>query len=53
LIQIFDILGNEVAFLDSEYKPAGKYHVDIDASASGNRTYLYRLRGESFYKHRS
>ena len=35
IIKIYDVLGNEVATLVDEYKPAGKYEVEFD-SHSGN-----------------
>ncbi|MFN3873648.1 MAG: hypothetical protein ACK4R9_11680 [Ignavibacterium sp.] len=46
-LKVFDVLGNEVATLVDEYKPAGRYEVEFQ-SAVGNRqlasgVYLYKL----------
>ncbi len=41
-LKIYDVLGNEVASLIDEYKPAGKYEVEFSAkggSASGGNAY--------------
>ena len=41
-LKIYDVLGNEVAILADEYKPAGKYEVEFSAkggSASGGNAY--------------
>ncbi len=49
---IYDVLGNEVATLVDEYKPAGKYEVEFSAkggSASGGNTYSLSS-GVYFYK---
>jgi len=58
-LKVFDILGNEVATLVDEYKPAGSYEVEFSAS-SGIRNlpagrqglvsgiYFYQLRTGSF-----
>jgi hypothetical protein len=53
-LKIYDVLGNEVATLADEYKPAGSYEVEFstkDGSASGGNAYslpsgvyLYQLR---------
>lgn len=48
VIKIFDVLGNEVATLVDEYKPAGKYEVEFNSNIAGknlsNGVYFYRLR---------
>jgi hypothetical protein len=51
-IKVYDVLGNEIANLVDEYKPAGRYEVEFSAS-SGNRDlvsgiYFYQLRANSF-----
>jgi hypothetical protein len=58
ILKVFDVLGNEVATLVDEYKPAGSYELEFDASlrsgsvsakggyASG--VYFYQLRAGSF-----
>jgi hypothetical protein len=62
-LKVYDILGNEVATLIDEYKPAGKYEVEFSAkggSASGGNAYnltsgiyFYRLNAGSFTATRS
>jgi beta-glucanase (GH16 family) len=47
-IKVFDVLGNEIASLVDEYKPAGNYEVEFQ-SAVGNRqlasgVYFYQLK---------
>ena len=48
---VYDVLGNEIAVLVDEYKPAGKYEVEFNASsiirnlASGIYFYQLRIRG--------
>lgn len=50
-LKVFDILGNEVLTLVDEYKPAGKYEVEFDASF-GSSFRLVRIlnSGVYFYK---
>ena len=38
------MLGNEVATLVDEYKPAGKYEVEFDASSLTSGVYFYQLK---------
>ena len=51
-IKVFDVLGNEIATLVDEYKPAGRYEVEFQSSvgslqlASG--IYYYKLQAGSF-----
>lgn len=48
-LKVFDILGNEIATLVNEFKPAGKYDIHFDAGknlAAG--IYFYRLSAGSF-----
>ena len=57
-LKVYDVLGNEVATLVNEYKPAGSYEVEFSAkggSASGGNAYslvsgiyFYQLRTGSF-----
>ena len=42
-LKIYDILGNEVATLVNEEKPAGIYEVDFNASKLVSGIYFYRL----------
>ena len=45
---VFDVLGNEVATLVNEYKPAGKYDVEFDATGLNSGVYFYQLKAGSF-----
>ncbi len=42
-LKIFNVLGEEVATLLSQYQPAGKYTVNWNASSLNNGVYFYRL----------
>ncbi|WP_337864560.1 LamG-like jellyroll fold domain-containing protein [Ignavibacterium sp.] len=43
-LKIYDILGNEIATLINEYKVAGKYEVEFNASELTSGIYIYRLQ---------
>ena len=47
-LKIYDILGNEVATLVNEEKPAGRYEINFDASLLSSGTYFYKLQAGSF-----
>ncbi|MBK9097565.1 MAG: T9SS type A sorting domain-containing protein [bacterium] len=47
-IKVYDVLGNEVARLINEYKPAGSYEVEFNASALSSGIYFYKLQAGSF-----
>jgi len=47
-LKIYDVLGNEVATLVDEYKPAGKYEVEWDASNYPSGVYFYQLKIENY-----
>lgn len=47
-LKVYDILGREVAQLVNEYKPAGSYLVDFNASFLASGIYFYRLETEGF-----
>lgn len=47
-IKVFDMIGNEVATLVNETKPAGRYEVSFDASALASGVYLYKMQAGSF-----
>jgi len=47
-LKIYDVLGNEVATLVDEYKPAGNYEVEWDASGFPSGVYFYQLKSGSF-----
>ena len=45
---MFDILGREVATLVNEKREAGRYEVELNASALSSGVYFYRLEAGSF-----
>ncbi len=45
---VYDILGNEVAVLVNEQKPAGIYEVEFDAKQLTSGIYFYKLQAGSF-----
>ena len=47
-LKVYDILGNEVATLLNEEKPAGNFEVSFDASSLSSGTYFYKLSAGSF-----
>lgn len=47
-LKIYDVLGNEVATLINEKKPAGEYEIEFNASRLASGIYLYRLTAGSF-----
>lgn len=47
-LKVFDVLGNEVATLVNEYKPAGNYEIDFNASELSSGVYYYQLKSGSF-----
>jgi 5'-nucleotidase len=42
-LKVYDILGNEVATLVDEYKPAGKYEIEWNAGEFPSGVYFYQL----------
>ncbi len=48
LIKIYDVLGNVVATLVDEFKPAGKYDVEFDAANLPSGIYFYKLEAGKF-----
>ena len=51
-LNIYDVLGNEVATLVNEYKPAGSYEVEFNAAGLSSGIYFYRLSTDSFVETR-
>ena len=51
-LKVYDVLGNEVATLVDEYKPAGKYEVEFNASQLSSGIYFYQLKTENFIETR-
>ena len=47
-LKIYDVLGNEVAILANENKPAGSYEVMFDATRLSSGMYFYRLDTKNF-----
>ena len=47
-LKIYDVLGNEVATLVDENKPAGSYEVNFDAGNLSNGVYFYKLQAGNF-----
>ena len=46
-LRVYDVLGNEIATLVDEYKPAGNYEVEFDASSAvgyASGVYFYQLK---------
>lgn len=48
ILKVYDILGNEVATLVDEYKPAGSYEIDFNASKLTSGVYFYKLQAGGF-----
>ena len=48
-LKVFDVLGNEVASIINEYKSAGRYEVEFNASALPSGVYFYRLIAGDFF----
>jgi hypothetical protein len=51
-LKVYDVLGNEVATLVDEYKPAGKYEIEFNSASNiknlASGIYFYRLQTGSF-----
>ncbi|WP_290662751.1 T9SS type A sorting domain-containing protein [Ignavibacterium sp.] len=47
-LKVFDVLGNEIATLVNEYRDAGRYKVEFDASSLASGVYIYKLTAGSF-----
>jgi photosystem II stability/assembly factor-like uncharacterized protein len=47
VLKVYDILGNEVATLVNEEKPAGVYEVDFNAAGLSSGMYFYRMQAGS------
>jgi choice-of-anchor B domain-containing protein len=46
--KVYDVLGNEVATLIDEYKPAGSYEIEFDGNGLSSGIYFYKLQAGSF-----
>lgn len=47
-LKVYDLLGQAVATLVNEYKPAGNYDVDFTADKLSSGTYIYEIRAGDF-----
>ncbi len=47
-LKIYDLLGNEVATPFNEYKPAGSYEVEWNATGLPSGIYFYQLQADNF-----
>lgn len=47
-LRVYDVLGNEVATLVNEEKPAGEYEIEFDASKLVSGVYFYQLKVGEF-----
>ena len=45
---VYDVLGNEIAVLVNEEKPAGEYKVTFNAAGLPSGVYLYQLKAGEF-----
>jgi hypothetical protein len=48
VLKVYDVLGNEIATLVDEYREAGSYEVEFDASNISTGVYFYKLQSGSF-----
>jgi len=53
IIQVYDILGREVATLVNGIKQPGEYTVNFNASGLSSGVYFYRLKAENFVMQKS
>ena len=49
-LNVYDVLGNEIATLVDEYKAAGIYKVEYNAAALPSGVYFYQLKAGAFVK---
>ncbi len=47
-LRVYDVLGNELATLVDEFKPAGSYEVEFNASHLPSGVYFYKLSAGNF-----
>ena len=51
-LKVFDVLGNEIATLVNEEKPAGNYEVEFNAINLTSGVYFYQLKAGTFFETR-
>jgi len=49
-LKVYDILGNEISTIVNEYKPAGEYEVEFNATDLPSGVYFYQLKAGNFIK---
>jgi hypothetical protein len=47
-LKVYDVLGNEIATLVNEEKPAGSYEVEFDGAGLPSGIYFYQLKAGNF-----
>ena len=47
-LKVYDVLGNEIATLINEEKPAGNYEIEFDAMGLSSGMYFYQLQAGGF-----
>ncbi|MEO8232826.1 MAG: T9SS type A sorting domain-containing protein, partial [Ignavibacteriota bacterium] len=47
-LKVYDMLGNEITTLVNEFRPAGSYEIEFDASKLSSGMYIYKLTAEKF-----
>ena len=47
-LKVYDVIGNEIATLVNEQKPAGEYEIEFDASNLPSGVYFYQIKAGSF-----
>ncbi len=47
-LKVYDVLGNEIATLINEEKPAGSYEAEFDANGLSSGVYFYKLTAGDF-----
>lgn len=47
-LKVYDVLGNEIATLVDEYKPAGSYEIEFSGEGLSSGVYFYRLQTGSY-----
>lgn len=52
VLKVLDIIGNDVALLVNEFRPAGNYQIEFDASRLSSGVYLYSLSAEGIIQTR-
>lgn len=48
VLKVYDVLGNEIATLVNEEKPAGVYDVEFNGSGLSSTVYFYQLKANQF-----